>query len=219
MSLNILAPKVNRVVTLVSCGASVEKNCTRHIYIASSQSRNIHTNITATTNLNTNHIFARLHLQAPSPIIKTESVLLSPTNKNTNNICRKFVSSSATNNSQHSLCHYTPIRIMSSYTQHMFQSIPEKQDALKSLAKSNWVASTERDEVKKTFKFRTFVQAFSFMTAVALEAEKIDHHPEWSNVYNRVDITLTSHFCNGVSLLDFKLARIIDNIYTSSAKD
>lgn len=107
---------------------------------------------------------------------------------------------------------------MSSYTQHMFQSDTEKEDAIRSLAKSNWIRSTEKDAIKKTFAFRNFIQAFSFMTAIALEAEKIDHHPEWSNVYNRVDITLTSHFCNGVSLLDIKLARTIDNLYGSTAK-
>lgn len=101
----------------------------------------------------------------------------------------------------------------------MFQSGEEKEEAIKALVRSNWRKSTEKDAVEKSFKFRNFVQAFSFMTSVALEAEKIDHHPEWSNVYNKVDITLTSHFCKGVSLLDVKLAQTIDNIYVSSAKD
>lgn len=101
----------------------------------------------------------------------------------------------------------------------MFTDPSEKEDALRSICKSNWSKCTEKEAIKKTFNFRNFVQAFSFMTAVALEAEKIDHHPEWSNVYNKVEITLTSHFCNGFSLLDLKLARIIDNIYASTAKD
>lgn len=108
---------------------------------------------------------------------------------------------------------------MSSYVQHMFQSDQMKQDALASAKKYNWNMCTDKDAIHKSFKFKNFVQAFSFMTAVALEAEKIDHHPEWSNVYNRVDITLTSHFCNGVSLLDMKLSKIIDNIYAASPKE
>lgn len=108
---------------------------------------------------------------------------------------------------------------MSSYTQHMFQSDSEKENFLKSIGKSNWTKTTDREAITKTFTFRTFVQAFSFMTAVAMESEKIDHHPEWSNVYNRVEVTLTSHFCNGISLLDMKLAKTIDQIYVNSAKD
>lgn len=108
---------------------------------------------------------------------------------------------------------------MSSYTQHMFQNASDKDDALRAIFKANWSQANDRDAIEKTFMFRNFVQAFSFMTAVALEAEKLDHHPEWSNVYNKVEIHLTSHFCNGISLLDIKLAKIIDNIYFSSAKD
>jgi len=81
-----------------------------------------------------------------------------------------------------------------------------------------WTRTDDRRAIKKTFNFKNFVQAFSFMTAVALNAEKLDHHPEWFNVYNRVDVTLTSHFCNGLSKLDVKLAKIIDQIYDSSAK-
>lgn len=101
----------------------------------------------------------------------------------------------------------------------MFQNQADKEAALKAISKSNWTKVVDRDAIHKLFTFRNFVQAFSFMTAVALEAEKIDHHPEWLNVYNRVEINLTSHFCNGVSLLDIKLAKTIDNIYMSSAKD
>lgn len=107
---------------------------------------------------------------------------------------------------------------MSSYSQHIFQSSQEKEDSLKILVKSNWDRCNERDAIKKKFTFKNFVQAFSFMTAIALEAEKIDHHPEWSNIYNNVDITLTSHFCNGISLLDITLAKTIDNIYANYAK-
>lgn len=107
---------------------------------------------------------------------------------------------------------------MSSYAQHMFQSDQERQDALAAAKKYQWLKCDNRDAIKKTFQFKNFVQAFSFMTAVALEAEKIDHHPEWFNVYNKVEVTLTSHFCNGVSLLDVKLSKTIDAIYASNVK-
>lgn len=108
---------------------------------------------------------------------------------------------------------------MTSYAKHIFETETEKQDALKSIAKANWLRVKEKESITKTFVFRNFVQAFSFMTAIALEAEKVDHHPEWSNVYNRVEITLTSHFCNGVSHLDIKTARNIDTLYANSPKD
>lgn len=104
-----------------------------------------------------------------------------------------------------------------SYEQHKFKSDAEKGEALKEI--TDWAKLDNKDAIKKVYNFKNFVQAFSFMTAVALEAEKIDHHPEWFNVYNRVEVTLTSHFCNGVSKLDLKLAKIIDNIYDKAAKN
>ena len=64
--------------------------------------------------------------------------------------------------------------------------------------------------ITREFMFASFVEAFGFMTQVALLAEKADHHPEWSNVYNRVTITLTTHDANGLSLRDIELARRID---------
>lgn len=68
-------------------------------------------------------------------------------------------------------------------------------------------------------KFQNFVEAFSFMTAVALEAEKIDHHPEWSNVYNTVTIKLTTHEeGNTITELDRKLALVIEKIYQRTYK-
>ena len=75
---------------------------------------------------------------------------------------------------------------------------------------SGWRAVTGREAIFKSFKFKDFSAAFGFMTRVALAAEKLDHHPEWFNVYNRVDITLTTHDLAVVSELDVKLARIID---------
>jgi len=72
----------------------------------------------------------------------------------------------------------------------------------------------ENNTIYKDFKFKTFVEAFSFMTAIAPEAEKMNHHPDWSNSYNKVHISLTNHEAGGVTQLDFKLAEIIDLIYS-----
>jgi len=66
------------------------------------------------------------------------------------------------------------------------------------------------DGIERTYKFADFVEAFAFMTRVALLAEKADHHPEWSNVYNRVEIRLTTHDAGGLSQRDFALAKAID---------
>jgi 4a-hydroxytetrahydrobiopterin dehydratase len=66
----------------------------------------------------------------------------------------------------------------------------------------------------KTFKFKDFAQAFGFMSTIALYAEKQDHHPEWSNTYNRVNITLTTHDAGGISQKDFNLAHTVENTYT-----
>lgn len=106
---------------------------------------------------------------------------------------------------------------MSAANVHIFADESEKIAALQTI--EGWAKMAEKDSIKKTYKFNNFVQAFSFMTAVALEAEKLDHHPEWFNVYNRVDITLNSHFCNGISKLDIKLAKIVDSIYEKCGKN
>ena len=67
-------------------------------------------------------------------------------------------------------------------------------------------------KLHKLFKFKTFNQAFSFMTGVAMICEKINHHPEWSNVYGNVDVYLTTHRVAGITELDFKLAQEMDKI-------
>ena len=67
--------------------------------------------------------------------------------------------------------------------------------------------------IKRDFKFKTFADAFSFMTAIALNAEKMDHHPDWRNVYNTVNIKLNTYDAGGITKLDFELAHIIDNTY------
>ncbi len=66
-------------------------------------------------------------------------------------------------------------------------------------------------KLNKLFKFSSFVDAFAFMTRVALHAEKANHHPEWSNVYNKVEIDLTTHEVDGLSERDFELARTIEH--------
>lgn len=81
-------------------------------------------------------------------------------------------------------------------------------EALKQL--SGWEAVEGRDAIRKGFRFADFNAAFGFMARVALQAEKMDHHPEWSNVYNRVEVLLATHDADGVTELDLALARFID---------
>lgn len=84
----------------------------------------------------------------------------------------------------------------------------EREAALASLPQ--WTEDRGRDAIRRAFRFRDFPEAFAFMTRVALIAERMDHHPEWSNVYNRVDILLTTHDAGGLSSRDLMLARAID---------
>jgi 4a-hydroxytetrahydrobiopterin dehydratase len=85
-----------------------------------------------------------------------------------------------------------------------------RQAALAALP--GWSHQPDRDAIAKSFKFADFGEAFAFMTRVALEAEKADHHPEWSNVWNRVDILLTTHSAGGLTGKDIGLARKIEAI-------
>ena len=88
---------------------------------------------------------------------------------------------------------------------------PEKIGAAAALAQlKGWSAGSGRDCIVKTFKFKDFVEAFGFMTRVALAAEKADHHPEWFNVYNRVEVLLTTHDADGVTQRDIDLAKFMD---------
>ncbi|MEN3745695.1 4a-hydroxytetrahydrobiopterin dehydratase [Sphingomonas sp. HF-S3] len=73
-----------------------------------------------------------------------------------------------------------------------------------------WRHEPARDAIVRSFAFRDFVEAFGFMTRVALLAEKADHHPEWSNVWNKVDILLTTHDAGGLSIRDIQMAQAID---------
>lgn len=74
------------------------------------------------------------------------------------------------------------------------------------------VDPNHKDAIAKTFKFADFNQAFGFMTRVALMADKLDHHPEWFNVYNRVEVLLTTHDADGVTDLDVTLAKFMDSV-------
>ena len=85
---------------------------------------------------------------------------------------------------------------------------PERTAALADLA--NWHEVEGRDAIRRTFQFRNFNEAWGFMSRVALTAEKMDHHPEWFNVYNRVEVTLATHDAGGVTTLDIKLARAME---------
>ena len=87
----------------------------------------------------------------------------------------------------------------------------ERNANLPSLRKSGWTEIEGRDAIYKEFLFKDFNQAFGFMTRVALQAEKMDHHPEWFNVYNKVQITLSTHDCSGLSTNDIELANLIDS--------
>ncbi|MDR6432617.1 4a-hydroxytetrahydrobiopterin dehydratase [Brucella pseudogrignonensis] len=86
----------------------------------------------------------------------------------------------------------------------------ELKQALSEL--EGWQKLDSREAISKSFKFKDFNAAFGFMTRAALYAEKLDHHPEWFNVYNRVDVTLSTHSENGITELDIKLARKMNTI-------
>ena len=83
---------------------------------------------------------------------------------------------------------------------------------LPELFDNGWVQATDRDAIVKTYKFKNFIDAFGFMSRAAIHAEKLNHHPEWSNVYNKVAVTLITHDVDGLSPLDIKLARIMDRL-------
>ncbi|HEX6866852.1 MAG TPA: 4a-hydroxytetrahydrobiopterin dehydratase [Caulobacteraceae bacterium] len=88
---------------------------------------------------------------------------------------------------------------------------PQKIGADAALARlPGWRAAEGRDAITKTFQFKDFNAAFGFMTRAALAAEKLDHHPEWFNVYNRVEVLLATHDADGVTELDVTLATIMD---------
>ncbi|MEJ6747664.1 MAG: 4a-hydroxytetrahydrobiopterin dehydratase [Yoonia sp.] len=88
--------------------------------------------------------------------------------------------------------------------------LDERDALLAPLIENGWVLHSKRDALVKEFKFKSFIDAFGWMTRVAIWAEKWNHHPEWSNVYSRVNVILITHDVDGLSDLDIKLARKMD---------
>ena len=88
----------------------------------------------------------------------------------------------------------------------------ERNRDLPALGETGWGALPDRDAIRKIWKFKSFSQAWGFMSRAALAAEKLNHHPEWTNSYNVVDVTLTTHACDGLSALDIDLARRMDKL-------
>jgi 4a-hydroxytetrahydrobiopterin dehydratase len=84
------------------------------------------------------------------------------------------------------------------------------REALADLEK--WETADDGKAIRRTFEFANFVEAFSFMTACALKAEKMNHHPDWSNVYKTVDVKLSTHDAGGITGLDIKLAQFMDKM-------
>ena len=77
---------------------------------------------------------------------------------------------------------------------------------------SGWTASPEKEAIEKTFQFKDFSEAWAFMSRCALKAEQMNHHPEWFNVYNRVQVTMTTHDADGVTSLDVEMATFMDSV-------
>ncbi|MEQ1653225.1 MAG: 4a-hydroxytetrahydrobiopterin dehydratase [Hyphomicrobium sp.] len=88
--------------------------------------------------------------------------------------------------------------------------IEARQQALAELR--NWRVLPDRDAIGRTFQFTDFIEAWRFMSAVALVAERMDHHPEWKNVYNRVEVVLTTHDAGGITERDIALAKAMDRL-------
>ena len=81
---------------------------------------------------------------------------------------------------------------------------------------TGWSEAKNRDAITRTFTFRDFNEAFGFMTRAALVAEKLDHHPEWFNVYDKVEVTLATHDAGGVTERDIELATAMDRLADAS---
>lgn len=86
------------------------------------------------------------------------------------------------------------------------------QDQIAPLQAAGWSLSDDGAALTKTFTFKNFVQAFGWMTQVAIHAEKMNHHPEWSNVYKTVEVALTTHDADGLTARDAELARTMDTL-------
>ena len=95
-------------------------------------------------------------------------------------------------------------------TEHLSEAA--RKATLEPLLKAGWQVDEARDAICKTYEFANFIDAFGFMTRAAIWAEKWNHHPEWTNVYKTVKVTLTTHDVGGLSPLDVKLARKLDTL-------
>lgn len=89
----------------------------------------------------------------------------------------------------------------------------ESSSFLNLILKTDWKLTEDRKGIKKTFTFPDFASTFSFMTRIAFEAEKLNHHPDWSNVYNKLVITWSTHELDGLSEHDVKMAQFCDQVY------
>jgi len=94
----------------------------------------------------------------------------------------------------------------------------DREQALIPLRSTGWTEVAGRDAIYKEFQFKNFNQAWGFMSRIALHAERMDHHPEWFNVYNKVQITLSSHDVNGLSNRDIRMALFMDKIAKTAAR-
>jgi 4a-hydroxytetrahydrobiopterin dehydratase len=103
------------------------------------------------------------------------------------------------------------------YTSSMTEKLSPQTAADVLTTLPTWQHDAVRDAITREFVFANFAQAFAFMTQIAIQAEKCNHHPEWFNVYNRVKITLTTHDVNGLSQRDIDLARYADAAYSAFA--
>lgn len=99
----------------------------------------------------------------------------------------------------------------------MIARLTEAQRTALLPALEGWTLMEGRDAIRREFRFADFATAFGFMTQVAILAEKADHHPEWFNVYNRVDVVLTTHDCDGLSERDVALAQAMNRIAAKMA--
>ena len=99
----------------------------------------------------------------------------------------------------------------------MVQKLTEAELSAALSALSGWTLARDGAAIRRDFTFADFVTAFGFMSRVALLAEKADHHPEWSNVYNRVTIELTTHDADGLSTRDIDLAHAINEMEPAAA--
>jgi 4a-hydroxytetrahydrobiopterin dehydratase len=88
----------------------------------------------------------------------------------------------------------------------------QRKELLEPLLSAGWEMTEGRDAIRKTFVFANFVEAFGFMARAALHAEKLNHHPEWFNVYKTVEVTLSTHDAGGLTDLDVKLASRMDRL-------